>query len=251
MSILVSNLIYQAQRMANVLRRPGFAGSTDDMSDGLMRLNAIVDQWAARKAYAYSETFQKFTLTPNHAPHLIGPGLASPDFNFPIRPMRLEENGATLVLTNVTPNVDIPMTVRDADWWNNQRVKALSTSVPTDVYYEPDFPNGALNFWPVPNFAYAVRLRLWTVVLQFVAITDQFVAPPAYLDALIKTLAEQLVLMYPGTMMPPSLPMEAIRARAAALGNNAKSPTIPSADYGTRGNRERGDFNYYSGTYSR
>lgn len=238
--------------MAGVLRMPGFTGSPEDMSDGLLRLNATVDQWAAKKAYAFSETFQQFSLTPNHNPYLIGPAVVSPpDFKVAMRPIRLEENGATLILTNVTPNVDIPIQVRDADWWNNQRVKTLATNVPTDVYYESDFPNGALSFWPVPNFAYGIRLRLWTFVTQFASVTQQLVAPPAYLDALIKTLAEQLVLMYPGTMMPPSLPMEAVRARAAVLGNNSKSPKIPSADFGTAGGRSSSEFNYYSGGPSR
>lgn len=249
---LISSIIYQAQRMAGVLRMPGFTGSPEDMSDGLLRLNATVDQWAAKKAYAFSETFQQFSLTPNHNPYLIGPAVVSPpDFKVAMRPIRLEENGATLILTNVTPNVDIPIQVRDADWWNNQRVKTLATNVPTDVYYESDFPNGALSFWPVPNFAYGIRLRLWTFVTQFASVTQQLVAPPAYLDALIKTLAEQLVLMYPGTMMPPSLPMEAVRARAAVLGNNSKSPKIPSADFGTAGGRSSSEFNYYSGGPSR
>jgi hypothetical protein len=244
---LVSSIIYQAQRIAGVLHMPGFTGSPEDMNDGLLRLNAIIDQWAARKAYAYSETFQQFTLTPNHNPYLIGPAVtAPPDFKVTARPIRLEENGATLILTNVTPNVDVPLTVRTGDWWNNQRVKTLTTNVPTDVYYEPDFPNGTLFFWPVPNFAYGIRLRLWTFVTQFSSTAAQLIAPPAYLEALIKTLAEQLVLMY-GTIMPPSLPTEAVRARAALMGNNSKSPNIPSADYGTTGGRSTSDWNYYSG----
>lgn len=246
---LVSSIIYQAQRMSGVLRMPGFAGSPEDMNDGLLRLNGIIDQWAAKKAYAYSDSFLQFPLVGGHNPYLIGPAVVSPpDFKVANRPIRLEENGATLILTNVTPNVDIPITVRDADWWNNQRVKTLTTSIPTDVYYEPDFPNGTLFFWPVPNTSYAVRLRLWVFVSQFASTGQQLVAPPAYYDALIKTLAEELVLMY-GAMafMPPTLPQKASAARAALLGNNSKSPTIPSADYGTTGGRSTSEFSYYSG----
>lgn len=243
--VLVSSIIYQAQRIAGVLHMPGFTGSPEDMSDGLLALNRNVDRLAARRAYAFSDSFQQFTLTPNHSPHLIGPSTTPPDFKVNIRPMRLEEDGAALVLTTVNPNVDLPMMVRDADWWNNQRVKGLATAIPTDVYYEPDFPNGALFFWPVPNFAYAVRLRLWVQVQQFASVASSLLAPPAYYDALVLMLAKHLCGMY-RQPIPEFVTEELPRALAALQSNNLKSPRIASADYGTRGT-EAGDFNYYRG----
>jgi hypothetical protein len=163
--------------------------------------------------------------------------------------VKLELDGAALVLTNSTPNVDQPLNVRDADWWNNQRIKTLASDIPTDVYYEPDWPNGSLYFWPVPDFAYGARLRLRSVVQQFAATTTTFSAPPAYQLALALTMAEHMCMWW-GLQVPAGLPAQAVTARRAVQINNFKSPRIASADYGTRG-RPRADFNYYSGLPSK
>lgn len=221
--------------------------SASDKNLALRYLNRILDGWSARKVYAWSDSFVPYTLTPNHAPYLIGPGLASPDFAAPYRPVSIDPDGAALILTNVTPNVDVPLNVRDADWWNNQRVKSLATSIPTDLYYEPDFPNGSLYFWPVPNFAYGVRLRLRNVLAQVTDVTASFVGPPGYNRAAVLTLAEDLCTPF-GRPVPPELPGMARRARAVIGINNQKSPRCSSADFGTRGSTiNMPDFNYYSG----
>lgn len=229
----------------------------EDLGQGVRRLNRILDMYAARRVWAYTTTFTEYTLTPNHQPTLIGPGLTSPDFatvNAAPRPVRLES--CNLVLTDVTPNVDVPMNIRDAAWWASQRVKGISTDIPTDVYYEPDFPSGSLYFWPVPSFAYGVRLETWIEVGQFPLTSEgvpnpkaAFSAPPAYELAIVLTLAEYSAVPY-GKPLSADLRENARQARAAVEGNNNVSPRIASADYGTRGRpatRPRGDFNYYSG----
>lgn len=210
-------------------------------------LNRRLDAWSGLKRYAFTETFTQFTLAPNHQPHLIGPGLAAPDFAVAQRPVRIE--GAALVLNNVTPNVDSPIiNIRDAAWWKNQRVKSIATTTPTDLYYEPDWPNGSLFLWPVPTFAYGLRLQLWGVIARFVKLTDVFSFPPLYERAIVLTLAEDLCRPF-GRPLTPDLVAAAREARADLQTNNIKSPRIASADYGASGSRggRRGTFNYYSG----
>ena len=210
--------------------------------------NRELDAWAALRRFVFAFTFVEYTLTPNHQPHLIGPGpgLTAADFTVTQRPVRVE--GANLVLNNVTPNVDLELTPRDRAWWNAQTVKPLATSVPTDLYYEPSWPNGALNLWPVPTFAYGLRLELWGLILQFAKITDEFSMPPAYRRAVVLTLAEKSCRSF-GRPAMPDLIKDAAQARADLQTNNVSSPRIASADYGTQGSRGgRGStFNYYSG----
>lgn len=222
----------------------------EDLAQGVRRLDRILDAWSARRVFAYSQTFQQYTLVPNTAPYLIGPNLTAPNFATPnasVRPVRIDS--INLILTNVTPNVDQPLTKRDAAWWRNERIKSLATNVPTDYYYEPDFPSGAIFFWPVPAFAYGVRCELWTALGQVPSDTTQtFIAPPAYELAAVLTLAEHSCGPY-NRPAPADLSERATRARADLQSNNAKSPRIASADYGTRGrpSADRSDFNYYSG----
>lgn len=245
MSDTVQDIITDALREILVIGSTQ-APTANDSNVGLRVLNRELDAWAARKAYVYAETFNSYTLAPNHQPHLIGPGLAAPDFAATQRPVRIR--GAALILNNVTPNVDVPLRIRDADWWNFQRVKAIATTTPTDLYYEPDWPNGSLFLWPVPTFAYGLRLQLWTLINQFVNLTDSFTFPPGWKKALTLTLAEKLCRPF-SRGAQEDLVEDARRARVEIQMNNIKSPRIPSADAGSSGSRggRRPTFNYYSG----
>jgi hypothetical protein len=243
--MLASDIIYAAFRASRVLKAPGRCASASDLTDGLSVLNGLVDEWSARKAYAWSETFTQFTLTANHAPHWIGPGLSSPDFAAAARPVRIES--ASLVLTNATPNVDVPLNIRDEAWWAQQRVKSLTSNIPTDLYYQALVPNGALNFWPVPAYNYGIRLETWVSLGPFASTSSAVTVPPAYANALKLTLAEELCVYY-GTEVHPMLAQKAAQARAALESNNSKSPRTQSADWGNQGSgKGRSGFNWASG----
>lgn len=217
------------------------------------RLNRILDQQAALRRYAYTTQFTQYTLTPNHAPHLIGPNLQSPDLATPLaapRPVRIES--AALILNDVTPNVDVRLHLRDRAWWADQHVKSLSSNVPTDVYYEPDWPNGSLYLWPVPAYAYGLRLEMWTALGQIpldasgnLNFKASFQAPPGYAELLLAELIEKLCQSY-GRPLTPALTERLRRARAAVEAYQSRSPRTASLDYGTRGSSP-GGFNYYSG----
>ena len=240
----VKDVLYIAFREARILLRPQAQDSALELADGLIFLNQLVDYWSARACYAWTTTFATFNLTPGHQPHLIGPGLTTPDFAAAQRPVRI--HSASLVLTGTGSNVDQPLNIRDADWWSAQRVKGLQSSIPTDLYYEPDVPNGQLWLWPIPSAAYPLRLESMVVLQQFATITDQFIAPPAYLRAVTLTLAEELSDVW-GTTAPPGLAARAMKARDAVQSNNNLPPRISSADWGTFSSPS-GDWNWMTGT---
>lgn len=245
-----SDLLYVAFREARILLRPQGTNSNLELTDGLIFLNQQVDYWAARKCYAWTSTFLTYTITPGHQPHLIGPNLTAPDWATPgtpipaARPTHLVS--AALILTNSNPPVEQPMNIRDNAWWASQRVKGITSSVPTDVYYEADVPNGAVYLWPVPNVGYQVRLEGLTTLNQFATLGDTFIAPQAYCAAVTLTLAEELSDIW-GTTAPPNLARRAMKARDALQSNNNLAPRIASADWGTFSST-RGDFNYTTGT---
>lgn len=243
-NVKVRDLLYIAFREARILLRPQALNSGNELADGLIFLNQMVDYWSARGCYAWTTAFTTWTLTPGHQPHLIGPNLSPPDFLVNQRPVGIRS--ANLILTNTNPQVDLPINLRDNAWWAGQRVKNLSSSIPTDLYYEPDVPDGALWLWPIPNVGYGLRLEGMVVLQQFVTLDDCFIAPQAYLAAVTLTLAEELSDVW-GTAMPPNLARRAMKARDALQSNNNLAPRIASADWGTAG-RPGGDFNYMTGT---
>jgi hypothetical protein len=237
------DVLYIAFREARVLHRPQGKCSPSELADGLIFLNQQIDYWAARACYAWTTTFEAFTLTSGHQPHLIGPGLPSPDFAVTPRPPRIVS--ASLMLTG-NPGTDQPIYIRDNAWWASQRVKTIQSPVPTDLYYEPDVPNGQIWLWPVPSYPYGIRLEAIVVLQQFQSLTDVFIAPQSYLAAVALTLAEELVDLW-GTEMPMNLARRAMKARDALQSNNNLAPRIASADWGTFA-QPRGDFNWLTGT---
>jgi len=217
----------------------------DDAQFSARKLQRILDGWNAAERYAYAVDFPVYTLTANHSPILIGPGLIAPDFAAVRRPVRIV--GADLILNSSSPGTDIPLKIRDAQWWLEQRTKAVTSRTPTDLFYNPKFPNGEINLWPIASFAYGLRLETWVDIAQVPQdLTTSFVAPFGYENATVLTLAEELITPYRSTM-PAELPGKASRARALLQANNSLAPRCSSADYGMSGRRGRGGFNYMTG----
>lgn len=221
----------------------GQAASAADAADCLVKLNARYDEWASEEAYAYNVSFSLYTLTPNVNSQTIGPGAY---FNVPIRPMRIES--ATI---RVPDNVDIPIRVYNGQagdqWWANQQVKQVTSSVPIAVYYSPDWPVGNLYYWPIPTTAYQTLLETWVLLQNIPSLATNINLPPAYWNATMLTLAEDLCGMF-GKQVPQMLPVKARRAREALQSNNVKSPTTSTADSGMRNSaRPSADFNYITG----
>lgn len=239
---------------------PGEYPSPEEQQWGLRKLNRLIDEWQARQAYVYSYAFDVYTLVAGLSPHTIGPSaVATFKTNGQPRPVRLES--AALLLNNDTTTgvVDLPMNIRDRQWWAANQVKGIQTNVPTDVFYDPTFPDGSLYFWPVPNAQQQVRLQFWQTVIQFVSIQDPIGGPggpgtwpEGYRAAITDTLAESLCSAS-NRAVPPDLKERAMRERAAVFGNNAKSPRMATQDSGMpRAGQKSGtvaDFNWTTGGY--
>lgn len=237
------DLLYIAFREARVLKRPQGLNSDPELQDGMIFLNQLIDYWAARDCYAWTSSFEVYTLAPDHQPHLIGPGLAAPDFAAPERPGHIMS--ASIVLGGGS-TTDIPLGLRDSAWWAANAVKSITSTQPTDLYYDPAMPNGQLWLWPIPTSAHQIRLEGSVVLREFHSLNDTFLAPAAYRAALTLTLAEELVDIW-GTEMPMNLARRAIKARDALQSNNNLPPRIASGDHGTWGGGGS-DFNYVTGT---
>ena len=170
------------------------------------------------------------------------PTFATP--NMGQRPMKMQR--ANLILNAPGPPVELPMNIRDEQWWMNNRVKTLSTDIPTDVYYSPDWPNGSLYFWPVPTIAYQVRLEIWGAIPQFPSVSYAFSLPPGYQEFLTLKLARNMVGAFQGSWSPQQEDAYKLAAKGIET-NNLKSPRGATADAGMPGSKMRGGFNWETG----
>lgn len=228
------------------IQQAGENVSAQDSAWGLQKFNDILDEWAARSVFAYTTNFQLLTLTAGLQPHTIGPTGTFVQTQVPVK-----IKSCANILSGTGILVDSPfLRIRDRAWWAAQSVKTLPTNVPTDLYYEPDQPNGSLYFWPVPNTNSQVRLEQETILSQLTSLLTPIVLPPGYRQAYTLTLAERLCPSY-GREPSGELVRAAMLARKGIQGNNDKSPRIATADYGMpRAGRTMGtkaDFNWETG----
>lgn len=210
----------------------------------LIKLNRMLDSWNADKRYVYTVQFNQYPIVPNLQPHTIGPASGA-TFQVNQRPVKLES--CQLILNNVTPEIRYPMNVRDSVWWSQKSAFAVSGSLPTDVYYEPDWPNGSLFLWPVPTTNYLLELTTWTVLgeLQLASI---FCMPPGYMDAVVYSLAIALCPSF-ATQPSPALALLAAKAIERIQSANIKSPRLGTRDAGIpKAEPARPYFNYLTGT---
>ena len=165
----------------------------------------------------------------------IKPLSNNPDFACAVgRPVKIIH--ASLVLTAATPNVDIPLELLDDDGWADVRVKALASTLPTKLYYSPDFPNGSIYLWPIPITVNDLRLETRNMISRFADLTTDYDFPFGYEDALVCSLAEAAMVSYPRPEMEDLVRRQAQAARALIASVNAKSPNI-STTIGASGGR--------------
>ena len=220
--------------------------SAADASVVLGKIKRLLNNWNADRRAVYATSFDTFTLVPNLSPHTIGPTGAT--WTMTIRPVSID--GANLVLSNGGTPTNLQIKIRDNQWWLAQTVPTISTTVPTDCYYQPDWPNGKLYFWPVPTAAYDVQLMTRVLLNDVPDLDTTFTLPPGYHDAIVLTTAEDSVsvLLGPQTPIPPVVMMTAREASSRIFDNNDQDPRLKTKDSGMQSSSgRRGDFNFWSG----
>lgn len=242
MSIDVSLIIQDSLREIGVVQL-GATVKTADADFCLGRLNQLFDNWNAQQECVWVEEFKTFTFIPNQQDYTIGPSGA--DFTvLNNRPVDIQ--GGNVLLNTTTPTVSNPLNVRDYQWWLTLTVRAVTTTFPTDVYYETGWPNGTLHFWPKPSIAYGLELALRNTLAQ-VVMTNTVTMPPGYQNAIMLTLAEDISTAY-GANLSPLTVKKASEARARIYRNNDFTPRLTTQDAGMPSMyRNRSAFNYRTG----
>lgn len=221
----------------------GETPSNDDAADVLRKLQRLIDRYNARETMIYNVNFTLFTLNPPATPETpttIGPG---GDFDVNQRPVSISNIG--LILEG-TPGVELPLNRRDDDWWANNRIKGLTSTLPTDYYYSPAWPLGQIFFWPVPTASHQVRVESRLVLGEYNGLDDDFTMPPAYWDLIVYELA---ISIGPSFEREPTSTLIGLWKAAikAVQVNNISSPRLASDAPTQTNGGGRPDFNFLDG----
>lgn len=106
-------------------------------------------------------------------------------------------NGVSYVDTTLTTLTEVPLIELTDQAWQSLSMKAMTSTVPTHYYYNPTYPEGTLQFWPIPTSS-TLRGVIYvpTPTSQFSTLDDVVTLPPGYEQMIVKNLALQLCPSY-------------------------------------------------------
>lgn len=215
--------ICKAAMLEHNIFQLGTDPAPEDADFVLGKCNRILDNWNAERTTVCCETILQFALIASTNPITIGP---SGMFGVTQRPVTIDA-ASVFVTTTVKQPIDCD---HDYRWWSRQSVPGQTSTFPTDLYYEPDWPNGKLFFWPVGTGNQTIELVTRTL-LAALTLSGQVTLAPGYQDALTLTLAENIASAY-RRPVTPELKDAAREARARAFGNNLIIPNLETQDSG-------------------
>ena len=242
---LVADLLYAALRIAGVTQAPGRTPSTDQFNVAFLALNRMTASWNTQRDIIYAVKIGQYQTIPNQQLYTIGvdpSGQLTPTWA-DSRPQRILR--AAFLLNTGQSVVSLPLRLLTAIEWADKEVKAVTTSVPTELYCDYAYPLANIYLWPVPTVTAPIELHTWLALGAFVSSGDQVLLPPGYEEAIQYGLAVRLSHWF-HTEISEDVVRQASRALAAIKAKNSPSIAIASTDIGTQANS--GDFNYYTGT---
>lgn len=155
----------------------------NSLTDAFNALNDMLGAWSAEKLLPPSRTLENFPLVIGTASYTIGSGA-----NFNTTRSDEIQRGSYLLDSNGISTPLTPITRREYDEIPLKTVQGL----PDRFYYDPQYPNGVIYFYPTPVLAYTFYLDSLKPFTQFTSLTMAVNLPPEYTEALIYNLAVRL-----------------------------------------------------------
>lgn len=213
MTTTAQSMIQDALEMLGVYA-PGETISSSDATRGLGVLNKMMDSWSNESLTCVSILEQAIPLQVNKGQYTIGTmyGIGSfaigtsgigavPDVNL-TRPLKLIDGpGAAYILDTNGNRYGVDVVPRDK--WNLIGNPQANTNIPNTVFYDPQFPLGVINVFPIPNVSYTLYVDSLLPLTTFPSLSATLNMPPGYEDAITSNLAVRLRPYFAGAPIDP------------------------------------------------
>lgn len=206
----------------------GESPTTDEGTDALTALNAMIDSWRNDRLMVYALSESTLTLTPTDASYTIGTG---GNINT-TRPVKIESAFCR------AGSVDFPVDVIGKARYDAIPDKTTTSDIPDFLYYDSAVTTGNINLWPVPTTANVLHVTMWTVLSTLAAVSTTVTLPPGYERALAYNLAIEVAPEYEKTVSQEVAKIA--RESLAALKKINSRQIIAYSELSINGNR-RGD----------
>ena len=148
---------------------------------GLRTLNRLLDGWSNESLVVFNQTEDNFTMTPGTATYSTTLLSARP---IEVTHVFVRQSG-----------VDYPCEMIGAE--DYARIGYKSTSgLPAKCYFDNDYPNGSLTFFPVPSTPYQCYVGYRARLANLSTLQTALSLPPGYETALVYGLATMLCPLF-------------------------------------------------------
>lgn len=210
-------MITRAMRLAGVIGK-GESPSDDEAQDGLTALNSMLDSWQTERLYAYQISENSFSWGAGSQSRTVG---AAGNFVM-ARPAQVDES--TYFVLN---GISYAVRLINSDAWAAIPDKTTTSTFPFWLYVEYGVSTVTLYAYPTPSAAITLKLRTWSALQSFAALTDALSLPMGNERAITYSLAEEFGPEF-GVAVPPNVVSIARKARANLKRINSVSPVMAS-----------------------
>ena len=231
-----ADLIKGSMRLIGAIAA-GETPSASETADGLTALNDMIDSWSNEHLLIPSKVIEKFDLVASTASYTMG---SSGDFNT-TRPLKIDL--AYLEEQSSSPVFEMPIEILNQKQYGDITTKTLTSTFPTKLFVEYEYPLVELIFWPVPTATDKVVLHSWKPLTTYALSSTTVSVAPGYSRALRYNLAIELAPEF-GKEPPASVVAIAMESKESIKRMNIQ-PHYLEADPGVMG-RNR-SFNYLTG----
>ena len=162
--------------------------TAQDANDALTAFNAMLDSWSNERLISYVVLERSFNLVVNQQQYTIGTS-GTPDITA-TRPLDIlqayvqDANGNNFL-----------MNIKTRDWWNQigNRSSTITSQIPTDIFYDPQYPNGVINIFPTPLISYTVYYDSTQDQVDSSVLTTTISMPLGYEQAYVLNLALEMI----------------------------------------------------------
>ncbi len=193
----------------------------------LVILNDMLDSWANESLICFALLEQSFTVVSNKSAYSIG---LTGGADLPmLRPIRINEGpGAAYFQDSNQNNYFCDVVTRVA--WNQIGSRSIGANIPSQLFYDPQFPLGVINLFPIPNGGLPLTCFFdsYQPISQFTNLASPVTFPPGYSLAIKKNFALYAgpYFKQDGWTPSPELKMQALEAKAAIKRANTRNNTI-------------------------
>lgn len=180
--------------------------TSDEMTDGLTKLNFMIDAWSVRSLMVLGTVLEGFPLVAGTYIYTIGFG---GQFNTS-RPSAITD-----AYIRDGNNEDTPIDILTSDEYYAIEDKAIGTGRPQGLFFDPGLTQqtsfiGTIYLYPAPDPStpYTLYVGEQKALTEFVNLTDAVTFQPAYYEALEYNLALRLWPQYHDDGKPISARLE-------------------------------------------